>query len=842
MFRPTHILCGRSCTNYARIQFLKGIAKQNGGYLSPGWQNTARPFKPQIKKVGTGHIHTKDNRSLQPFTGAKKHLQREVVPQFRHTNERRQMYDNRDASNSFETASSVNAKKKWMNPSSNDTYATAEREPRKLWFSDPYLLAEKLTSLINKDQVDEAYDLLRQHTGAGNDDVHGVFFNALVKRKHYEMVLHVYKNLKAANRHPPSQVYTSVLHAIASMANAVAKNNDSSRAKLFNTALDIWNSIDPNIIQTNAMLNVCAACGRVGGWDMAETIYSHIKFTNRATLTKRLIGVAAAGSVAEKAYKHKTQNSSTDMFEDRAPPPTPKKVVIPDNKTYTILIGMYADMGGSEAYFAGYDIWTKANLHSREMSNLTASDHPQLSPLSIDGPIIAKYLLLCIRSSDVNHTQQALDVVYRHFGFPKTHQEPYDSRHSIIESRFGRGEKYARRNNRSLDSLPDTHVELTQQTLTLLLHLALRLRYPALGQCWYDIAVKELHMAPDDLTMHAISTLLLSAKQFDQAWALSTDTSSKYMYQIGLRATSLAVMEQTEDKGKWLNRSRTLYNQGILLLGKIESSEKGPSDTVDTPRNYDATKPIFGFRELLNHLGTTITCKAWTDAGTIVIKNRIQLVDQNIKHLERLVERKMIKEISVESEPTRYGGSGNVGRAQGDKQSPSWKLGHTDVVLLRKGLLYSKVAMEEYISRDLGNSTQLVKAKMILHHIEVGLNIAKSLDVKIDPRDHRLISPELHVNSEQDHKINMELAMSRAAYKKKASIHTSKDGYKISRTTPTANLPGQDMPPSSPVSGNEQPPSRSNLRGGAGRHSYSSRSKKVLVEKLNIPATSPRIF
>ncbi|KAH9274543.1 hypothetical protein BASA83_003179 [Batrachochytrium salamandrivorans] len=638
------------------------------------------------------------------------------------------MYDNRDASNSFETASSVNAKKKWMNPSSNDTYATAEREPRKLWFSDPYLLAEKLTSLINKDQVDEAYDLLRQHTGAGNDDVHGVFFNALVKRKHYEMVLHVYK---------------------------------------------------------------------------------------KATLTKRLIGVAAAGSVAEKAYKHKTQNSSTDMFEDRAPPPTPKKVVIPDNKTYTILIGMYADMGGSEAYFAGYDIWTKANLHSREMSNLTASDHPQLSPLSIDGPIIAKYLLLCIRSSDVNHTQQALDVVYRHFGFPKTHQEPYDSRHSIIESRFGRGEKYARRNNRSLDSLPDTHVELTQQTLTLLLHLALRLRYPALGQC---------------------------CKQFDQAWALSTDTSSKYMYQIGLRATSLAVMEQTEDKGKWLNRSRTLYNQGILLLGKIESSEKGPSDTVDTPRNYDATKPIFGFRELLNHLGTTITCKAWTDAGTIVIKNRIQLVDQNIKHLERLVERKMIKEISVESEPTRYGGSGNVGRAQGDKQSPSWKLGHTDVVLLRKGLLYSKVAMEEYISRDLGNSTQLVKAKMILHHIEVGLNIAKSLDVKIDPRDHRLISPELHVNSEQDHKINMELAMSRAAYKKKASIHTSKDGYKISRTTPTANLPGQDMPPSSPVSGNEQPPSRSNLRGGAGRHSYSSRSKKVLVEKLNIPATSPRIF
>ncbi|KAL5039606.1 hypothetical protein BDEG_28115 [Batrachochytrium dendrobatidis JEL423] len=732
MFRSTFVACKRAYTNYDRLQSLLGKADIKGHYKPPRQlpsENT-RQSKHDQQSTQTSSLLV----SQEPKSSVK----------------------------NLETA------KTSANHGSNSN-------ERVLWFSDPFLLTEKLAQLVNKDKVDEAYMLLRRHTGAGNDDVHAAFFNALIKKRHYAMVIRIFKDLNAKNRTLAPQSYTSILNAIYCMAKMLPKFNIHSKKKLFDTALDVWRQLVPNLIQTNAMLSVCAACGSVGGWEMAEMIYSHIRYSNKAALTNRLVGFAAAAAVSAKALKRSQAAVASGMlsnpFEEL---PSPKIIVVPDVKTYTVMIGICAEIGKSVGYANGIAIWNKAVQHAAETAKLTPDDHPDIVPVKFDGPLIAKYLLLCIRSDDASHAESALDVVNLHFGFPKSHLEPYNRRHNIVESRFSKP------SGKSQGRVPSSHIELTQQTFTLLMHLASRLRYPALGQHWYKIFTEELHMDADDVAMHAITTMLLTAKQFDQVWSMATEKPSKYKYQIGLRATSLAVMSREEDKEKWLDRSRTLYEEGIKIRTAKSSIEDTNMDARSQPSSSEASshlqQPLFGFRELLNHLGTTITCKSWSEAGQIVIKNREILVDNTISRLERKVEARLKKTDKTATSDSDNEYTGDDGFQLNQKASTS-NSDSDDVVFLRRGLLFSKIALEEYTNGKLGTSAQNVKAQLIMRHIDMGLGLTKTLKVKPDTNIRKLISPELY----KRHLPLDDLKLDMPAEHVKGSFRRSEMGYKVQR-------------------------------------------------------------
>lgn len=69
---------------------------------------------------------------------------------------------------------------------------------REKWYHDPYELSSKVSRLIRSDNINEAFELLKRHTGATNPIVLSTFFSALLKKdKHCRLAYTYYKKVRS---------------------------------------------------------------------------------------------------------------------------------------------------------------------------------------------------------------------------------------------------------------------------------------------------------------------------------------------------------------------------------------------------------------------------------------------------------------------------------------------------------------------------------------------------------------------------------------------------------------------------------------------------------------------
>eukprot|EP00842_Homolaphlyctis_polyrhiza_P001456 jgi/Hompol1/2310/HPOL_001969-RA len=429
------------------------------------------------------------------------------------------------------------------------------------------------------------------------------------------------------------------------------------------------------------MLSVCSAAVHVGGWEMANSIYSRIRYKGSSKSTYR---------------KPKVEGEV-----DRVDPAD----VVPDIRTYSIMLAV--------RHAADTAHMSLPNSSKKKQQPRSA---PSSTRLVIDANCISQYLLLCIRTGEKQNSEDALQLVPVYFGLPVTHADPYIKQPSSSKK------------NASADDPPaPDRIELTPQTLTLLIHLSSRLRYPALGQHWFDIATKQLGVVPDDAAMHAIATLLLSAKQYDRVYDIAThNPQSRYRYQVALRACSLAVLDQTEVEEKWLERCKALLTEGSAML------KTRPDDLHPESPEYI----IYGHREVVNGLATIVSCRDWLSAGKLVLSQRELLIDNPIDRLERIIQKQSTTRglpahlIPTDDDETAPDVPNQTEVEQLiNQQLPVFskapqpqrvlRRNELNLKLLRKGLFFSKLALDEFMSGQLGNSVEMAKASILLKHIRL---------------------------------------------------------------------------------------------------------------------------
>ncbi|KAL2916066.1 PHO85 cyclin-5 [Polyrhizophydium stewartii] len=500
-------------------------------------------------------------------------------------------------------------------------------EGRILWFSDPHLLRTHLEKLVKLSRSDEAFEILKRHEGAGNEFVYAAFLTALAKSREHKLALDVYKHMRQKKKTVLPGAYVMVLRSIEGQLRDLKRHQEEQRAKLFGLAEDAWSHMERNLVQLNMMLCVCDAAGHDAAWERARSIYFSASKNGDRMLELLAKPVPTTAEEIAKARAEARANEGQAKAAEET-----RRRVFPDTWTFTIFIGICANRGSAEGFTAGYASWAlaqrleratarreAAERAARQAANLrqgTARPERDLpfDGVRIDSRLVIKFVLLCVRSDDKAHGQLAIDAAHKYFGLPKTHTEgetPAVATRRAGQDRWAEGR----------------HLPLSNATVTLLMHLAQRLRYPALGQRWFDIA-RQQGVEPDEGCMHAAATVLLSAKQYERAWDMATSPTTRYTYQLGLRTSSLAALDESEARDKWVKRAGTMYQEGsaAVVRQRVQGEDGGRA-------------VIFGFREILNYLQTLVSAKAWAAAGRLVIKEQQALVELPTQQFERMLER-----------------------------------------------------------------------------------------------------------------------------------------------------------------------------------------------------------
>ena len=467
------------------------------------------------------------------------------------------------------------------------------------WFSDPYLLAAKVTKSVKNAEYAEACQMVKRHTGAANAEVYGALFAALASKRQWQLALEMYEHMKTRKLQLTSKAVTTILGCIGQVT-----QNDGMYAE----AVEVWEASEQNTIQANAMIK-CLSGFLPGSLQKALAIY-------------------------DRVLKGKSKNPKT-------------RKTGPDLATFNTMLSLCAELdSGENGLVHGLPVWNKALELKRDRK------------LQLDSALIRQLILIYIRCSDKAKAEEGIAIACRYFGLPS-----------------------------SLDSSSHSpEFPLCPKSLTVLLHLTARVRYPALGVRWFNIAVQERGVEMDEGVVNAIASTLLSTSQIDQAWKLVQQSSPRFHFHLGLRVAAAAAPREDQDCKLWLARAKALFDNGRLAL------EKG--DDV-----------VFGFREALNRLSVAVTCKNWPDASEVILQSPSLLVHMPISQLELFVRDTLGKA----SESVYKTGKTPV------------RIASADLKMYRLSLELCRLVFNEFIKAGKGDKMQRASVMILQRHVVSGL-------------------------------------------------------------------------------------------------------------------------
>ncbi|KAJ3282149.1 hypothetical protein HDU79_010151 [Rhizoclosmatium sp. JEL0117] len=155
------------------------------------------------------------------------------------------------------------------------------------WFSDPHLLAKRVSSLVESKQLWYATDLIRRHKGAANSVVYGQWVNSLAKTNQKEAALKAFEEMKENGKIPTPQTYTIIFGIL---MKDVAKASDKEQIReTFEKVLDLWRELQESgsatIVHANAVLMACVSAASSGGAEVGMLLYKNL-LANRDAVEK----------------------------------------------------------------------------------------------------------------------------------------------------------------------------------------------------------------------------------------------------------------------------------------------------------------------------------------------------------------------------------------------------------------------------------------------------------------------------------------------------------------------------------------------------------------------------
>ncbi|KAJ3106686.1 hypothetical protein HDU97_005838 [Phlyctochytrium planicorne] len=252
-------------------------------------------------------------------------------------------------------------------------------KPRIEWFNDPYLLADRVTTLLQSSENEEyALELVERHTGSSNEYVYGALIAGLVRNKRYNMALDIFKELRKKKVKPSPHTYTMLFRALGMLAAANPTDLDQVRSRYVDL-VTLWSKTDPasrNIRHVNAVLSSCKSMTKVGGLESG-------------------LGLFASVSNLCKKRRDTKENlpqllSTEDAFSETFELPLGLSGLAPDASTYTSAMLLFARAGGEAGFEAAKLIWEEEIPKSK---------------VELDSQLVTSMILACEKGD----TEEAFD-------------------------------------------------------------------------------------------------------------------------------------------------------------------------------------------------------------------------------------------------------------------------------------------------------------------------------------------------------------------------------------------------------------------------------------------------
>ncbi|TPX64127.1 hypothetical protein SpCBS45565_g06117 [Spizellomyces sp. 'palustris'] len=440
----------------------------------------------------------------------------------------------------------------------SEVEADVPTEGEKLdWYNDPFYLRIRVEKLLKNGDEDTAVDLVDRHRGAANAEVFGTLIAGLGRRGNYKKAVKAFREMRRRRIKPTPHAYTALLNAYAQ--SAYGPLDVTARSNCLRDARELWESMeDRTAVHVNAMLNVCTACSSEGGWDLGWDIYRKL--------------------VPEKGQR------------DAQTPP-------PDVITFTIMLRMCAKLGGNDGLDAAMRIWTDVRAILDRIQPAAAKKKggkPKygVRALAVDDRLLSALLLTCIRAEDKQRVVKGLEFVREYLDLSVDSDSPTTQQS----------------NSRK--------ISLNTPLLYHLIHLASRLREPALAVRWFKIASSR-DVEPDEGVYSALIGLLISVGDLEQAWQI-VQSADTFRPALGLRVCAAAVRKNGEDPKMWVTR-------GEEFTDSIKSASVGRQTG------------IHDLQSLINLAEIYVAAGRRRDAWDVLERERSNLIDVTRKKLERSV-------------------------------------------------------------------------------------------------------------------------------------------------------------------------------------------------------------
>lgn len=210
----------------------------------------------------------------------------------------------------------------------------------------------------------------------------------------------------------------------------------------------------------------------------------------------------------------------------------------------------------------------------------------------IDERCIASFLKVhvqCATEKD-SESEIVLGLLSKYFGLPKTHSN------SIQEIPAPTSETFL------------GYTNISTATLGIILMIAQRWRYPALGQTWYTICTAQRGVVVDAGITSIYASLLISSKDYEKAFTQTLPLlSSSQKFTHAFKICSSAV---NEDPELWTRRCKLMYNESIDSDFDLE------------------------VRDLYHILQTLTSSKSWLDCLSIIGAHESVLIDETRRVFE----------------------------------------------------------------------------------------------------------------------------------------------------------------------------------------------------------------
>ncbi|TPX38991.1 hypothetical protein SeMB42_g06526 [Synchytrium endobioticum] len=457
---------------------------------------------------------------------------------------------------------------------------------REEWFSDPYLLSERVRKYASRKATrHKAWELLIKHTGAATTPVFNTYISTVAtvrdEKDCWKDAWKAYHVMVQRKKEPNVQTHIMLFNSLASAALDPATNSDFRKSRLVQamdhldrlskTADKSNQNIDTSVL--SAALKVCVACHAEGGWQAGLELY-------RRMLGKDLPADIAAG---QETYKKKRLVTS-EMVES------------PDVITYTMMFRLCQKRGGEEGLAQAKAVWIDL-LAALKASHANASSvvphHTQMmdqqvdevqdesneaKPLELDAIVLTSYLSCYLRCRNLEDIESTLKLAATYFDLPLP---PFTNQAQCSEA--GPSEEGAIANTENVSVVEHQRFPLVNASLHVILRLMQRLRRPEFALKYVEIARNRDKVEIDDAVYDACTGFLLRQHQVDEAWKVvsslhTTETLGKpnvtsvIVLNMKISICSAAIVPHTTNTENlvWVSRLRqTLLDQPLDDFKKL---------------------------------------------------------------------------------------------------------------------------------------------------------------------------------------------------------------------------------------------------------------------------------